>query len=117
MPIIYSPNGRAAEYSPLAANLYSGCDHRCEYCYAPAALKMPRDVHAAPKLRKLDLIKELTRDAIKLQQAKDTRQILLCFTCDPYQKFDEDHCLTRRALQILFDHQLNVAILTKGGTQ
>ncbi len=76
---------------------------------------MPREIHALPKLRKLDLIKELTKDAVKLQQAKDARQILLCFTCDPYQKLDEEHRLTRRALQILFEHQLNVAILTKGG--
>ena len=37
MPIIYEPRGKAAEYSPLAANLYAGCGHGWLYCYAPAA--------------------------------------------------------------------------------
>lgn len=114
MPIIYEPQGRAAEYSPLAANLYSGCDHACEYCYAPAALRSTPEKHAIPKLRK-DLIDNLRKDADKLEKAGDKRQILLCFTCDPYQKFDQEYCLTRRALKVLFSRNLNVAILTKGG--
>lgn len=30
---IYMPNGKAAEYSPFAANFYNGCSHNCAYCY------------------------------------------------------------------------------------
>lgn len=113
--IIYEPQGRAAEYSPLAANLYSGCDHRCEYCYAPAALRTTPEKHAIPKQRK-DLIANLRKDADKLERAGDKRQILLCFSCDPYQKFDDGYgSTTRQALNILFSRNLNVAILTKGG--
>ncbi len=114
MSIIYEPQGRAAEYSPLAANLYSGCDHRCEYCYAPAALRTTKEKHAVPKLRK-DMIANLRKDADKLEKTGDKRQILLCFSCDPYQKFDVDHGLTREALKILLSGNLNVAVLTKGG--
>ncbi len=33
--LIYVPKGRAREYSPLALNLYRGCEHRCSYCYCP----------------------------------------------------------------------------------
>ena len=36
MSIIYQPKGKAREYSPLAANLYLGCNHGCKYCYAPS---------------------------------------------------------------------------------
>ncbi|MCL2006359.1 MAG: hypothetical protein FWG73_09405 [Planctomycetaceae bacterium] len=36
MPIIYTPRGKALEYSDLAANLYTGCSHACRYCYCPA---------------------------------------------------------------------------------
>lgn len=30
MYIIYRPKGKAAEYSPWAANFYNGCSNRCE---------------------------------------------------------------------------------------
>lgn len=30
---IYKPNGKAAEYSGWACNLYNGCSHDCAYCY------------------------------------------------------------------------------------
>ena len=35
MQTIYEPKGKAREYSPLALNLYDGCDHGCKYCYVP----------------------------------------------------------------------------------
>ena len=33
MSQIYEPRGRAREYSPLALNYFTGCDHGCQYCY------------------------------------------------------------------------------------
>lgn len=41
--------------------------------------------------------------------------VLLCFTCDPYQPIDEIHQLTRQAILILHAYGFNVTILTKGG--
>lgn len=112
MTIIYEPKGKAAEYSPLAANLYRGCDHACEYCYAPAAVRMQRDKfhESAPRNGVIELLK---KDAKKMKG--DKRPILLCFTCDPYQKINEDYRLTRQALNILLPAGFNVIILTKGG--
>lgn len=112
MAIIYEPKGKAAEYSPLAANLYRGCDHACEYCYAPSALRMQRDAFRIPAPRK-GVIEQLKKDVKKLKG--DKRPVLLCFTCDPYQKIDEDHKLTRQALNVLLPAGMNVIILTKGG--
>ncbi len=40
---IYAPKGRALEYGELALNIYTGCPHRCSYCYAPLALKRNRE--------------------------------------------------------------------------
>jgi hypothetical protein len=40
--VIYAPKGQAAEYAPLAANLYRGCGHACAYCYVPLVTKQPR---------------------------------------------------------------------------
>jgi hypothetical protein len=46
MPLIYEPAGRAREYAALACNIYRGCDHACEYCYAPAATRRDRAAFA-----------------------------------------------------------------------
>lgn len=113
MTIIYEPKGRAAEYSPLAANLYSGCDHGCKYCYAPSALRMNRETFLNSAVRKINVLHELEKDAKKLKG--DKRYILLCFSCDPYQHIDEEYRYTRRAIEILHKYGLTVQILTKGG--
>ena len=31
--VIYQTSGKAAEYSPWAANFFNGCSHNCAYCY------------------------------------------------------------------------------------
>ena len=111
--IIYSPTGRAAEYSPLAANLYRGCSHGCVYCYAPSATRRARDVfHNEPAVRK-NVMKQFEKDCIEL--AGDPRPVLLSFTTDCYQQLDETERLTRRAIQLLHANNLQVSILTKGG--
>ena len=51
MNAIYEPRGAAAEYAPLACNLYRGCGHGCKYCYAPACLRMGREEFARPAPR------------------------------------------------------------------
>jgi DNA repair photolyase len=112
--IIYQPNGRAKEYSELAANLYSGCDHGCVYCYAPLATRKKRDNFIIPKVRE-DVIRKFLDDAIELQKQGEKRPILLSFTTDPYQNFDVKYQFTRQAIQILHSHDLKVSILTKGG--
>ena len=113
--MIYEPRGRAREYAPLAANLYSGCSHGCKYCYAPAAtFKQKDNFHSVVKPRKRAL-EELEQDAAKLGHSG--KRVLLSFTTDPYQPLDEKLGLTRRAIQILHRHGLKVEILTKGGTR
>jgi DNA repair photolyase len=112
--IIYEPNGRAKEYSELAANLYSGCDHACVYCYAPLATRKKRENFIVPKVREA-VIRKFLDDAIELKGQHEKRPILLSFTTDPYQKIDVKYQLTRQAIQILHSHDLKVSILTKGG--
>ena len=40
---IYTPKGRAKEYGDHAINIYTGCPHRCTYCFAPLVLKRDRE--------------------------------------------------------------------------
>ena len=112
--VIYEPKGKAGEYSKLAVNFYSGCGHRCEYCYAPSFMRTPRETFNQPTPRK-DILQKIKQDATLLQKEHESRPVLLSFTCDPYQPVDEYHQLTRQTIQILHHHNLNVTILTKGG--
>jgi len=112
--VIYEPKGRAGEYAPLAVNLYRGCGHGCVYCYAPDSLFIDREEFKNAIPRK-DIIARLQKDVPKAAADGATGNVLLCFTCDPYQPLDEIHHLTRRAILILHSYCFNVTILTKGG--
>jgi len=114
--IIYESRGRAREYCELAANLYSGCEHNCVYCYAPLALKRTRDTFSQVQIRS-NVLSKFKNDAEILMARKEDRPILLSFTTDPYQPIDIFQKLTRNAIQILHDHGLKVSILTKGGAR
>lgn len=107
--VIYEPRGRAREYSPLAANLYTGCGHHCSYCYA-ANIRG----NLAPSPRK-DILKWIEEDAIRLSREKNDSQILLCFLCDPYQPIEEDFKITSKTIDILMKYNLHFSVLTKGG--
>lgn len=114
--LIYEPAGRAREYAPLACNIYRGCDHQCLYCFSPMATKRDRAGFALSAVRD-GFIAQLTRDAAKLQRAGVTGQVLLSFTCDPYQKLDAVEGITRAAIAVLHSHGFDVCALTKGGSR
>lgn len=114
MPLIYEPRGKAAEYSPLAMNIYKGCSHGCVYCYAPAATYNQRETFHANVQPRNNFFQELGKDLIKFRD--DKRPVLLCFTTDPYQHIEEAAKLTRYSLKKLIENGNIVKILTKGGT-
>lgn len=116
MQIIYGPAGRAREYSELAANLYRGCDHGCVYCYAPAATRRSADQFFKAEPRAGVLIK-LLNDCEEMQANHDQRNVLLCFTCDPYQAIDARYGCTRQAIQMFNRHDVHYTVLTKGGAR
>lgn len=115
MSVIYEPSGKAREYSPLALNLYRGCGHGCIYCYAPACLKMQKSEFFQAPAPRPGVLDKLAREAARMRG--DRREILLCFTTDPYQPLDEVERLTRRALEIMEDNRLVPQVLTKGGAR
>lgn len=108
---IYEPAGRAREYSPLALNFAKGCTHGCKYCYVPNMLKRFNSNynHDIPSLNP-DLTK-LKNSAKKMQGVN--KQILLCFTTDPYS--NENYRLMPEILNILNYYKHKVAILSKAG--
>lgn len=113
--LIYQPKGKALEYAPLACNVYRGCDHACVYCYAPLATHRERVEFNVPSTRSADFLAKLEKEATKQERANHTGQVLLSFTCDPYQTLDVTEGVTREVITILHRHCFDVAILTKGG--
>lgn len=115
--IIYEPKGMALEYSPLAINIYEGCEHGCKYCYVPACRFKKREEFYGHQEHRADVLAKLEKDLCLMKANNDKRRVLFCFTCDPYQKDDEFNMLTRSCLQLFNKHDVNFQILTKGGTK
>ena len=117
MEIIYEPDGKAKEYSPLAANLYDGCDHRCTYCFGPSTLRKKREIFHTMNQPKKDALIRLAKDAKNLCIAGDEREILLSFVTDPYQTIESEEKITRQSIKILKENNLRFTILTKAGNR
>jgi DNA repair photolyase len=108
---IYKPKGAAKEYGDLAINIYTGCNHGCTYCFAPALLRKNREDFEKVKLRK-DIV-ESVKKQIEREQIMG-KMIHLCFICDPYPA-DIDTMPTREIIRIIKKSGNYVQILTKGG--
>lgn len=111
MKPIYVPKGKAKEYGDYAINIYTGCPHRCYYCFAPSVLRRDREKfhdNVAPREGIVDAVRaQLAREAIKDQT------IHLCFTCDPYPT-GYDTTTTREIIKAIKESGNHVQILTKG---
>jgi len=111
MRTIYTPTGRALEYSPLALNLYQGCGHRCRYCYAPRVMRTTREEFAARTSPRPGVLEALEKKAPMYRA--DPRRVLLCFMCDPYQPSEAAYRVTGQALGILNARGVAANVLTK----
>lgn len=111
MKYIYEPKGKAKEYGDYAINIYTGCPHRCYYCFAPSVLRKDKEkFHTCVEPR------ENIVDGVKRQVERENikgKLIHLCFTCDPYPT-GYDNTPTREIIKILKDSGNHVQILTKG---
>ena len=108
---IYKPKARAGEYGDLAINIYRGCSHGCDYCFAPGVLRMTREAFADIRLRN-NIVKSAER---QLKREGITGKLIhLCFTCDPYPA-NFDTTPTREIIELLKQSGNFVQILTKGG--
>ena len=108
---IYEPKGAAKEYGDLAVNIYTGCPHRCWYCYAPGVLhKVKEEFHANVEPRN-NIVGKVRTQVEK--EGITGKLIHLCFTCDPYPT-GYDSSATREIIKILKDSGNHVQILTKG---
>jgi len=88
----------------LTFNPYTGCDHKCIYCYASSYI--PRFYDCRPKK---DLLRRLEREAAKLKG----ELISIANSSDPYPTIEARESLTRRCLEILTRQTCRIQIITK----
>jgi len=105
---IFKPRGRAREFSPLAMDIWNGCDHCCDYCFNKRDGRS-FDELATPKKGIVEALRNQLKNHIP------TKQVLITFSGDPYCHAEVEVKLTRQILEILCEHNVPVAILSKGG--
>lgn len=111
MKPIYKPKGAAAEYGDYALNIYTGCPHRCYYCFAPLVLHRDRETFHSRVEPRRDIVNEVRK---QLERERIVGQTIhLCFTCDPYPT-GYDTTPTREVIRALKEYGNHVQILTKG---
>lgn len=111
MKPIYKPKGAAAEYGDYAINIYTGCPHRCYYCFVPTVLRSDREKFHSFVEPRQNIIEE-TRKQLEREQITG-KTIHLCFTCDPYPT-GYDNSATREIIKLLKQYDNHIQILTKG---
>ena len=111
MKPIYEPKGKAKEYGDLAINIYTGCPHRCFYCYAPNVLRRDKEKFHTVVEPRPNIVEEVKK---QIEKEHITNKLIhLCFTCDPYPT-GYDTTPTREIIKIIKASGNNVQILTKG---
>ncbi len=114
MKPIYEPKGAAKEYGDLAINIYTGCPHRCYYCFAPDVLHRDKEqFHGHVEPRK-DIVSEVAK---QIEREGITGKLIhLCFTCDPYP-VGYNTTPTREIIKLIKSNGNHVQLLTKNGME
>ena len=111
MKPLYVPKGKAKEYGDYAVNIYTGCPHRCYYCFAPNVLHRDRETFHTQVEPRPGIVDAL-RKQIECEGVRG-KLIHLCFTCDPYPT-GYDSSTTREIIKVIKESGNHVQILTKG---
>lgn len=88
----------------FSLNPYTGCDHRCLYCYSTY---IPNFFKARPKQR---LLVKLERE---LKNLPENALISMSNSSDPYPPMERDLELTRNAIRLMAEKDLRLLIITK----
>ena len=117
MGFIYRPAGRAKEYSEWAINIAVGCEHGCQYCYAPGCYKMSKESFFGGGVMKPGILDSIDRELVAVKKKiKSGERVLFCFTSDPYQN-DQVASVTRGLLERFVEFEVPFQVLTKAGTR
>ena len=95
-----------AEY---VMNIYRGCDHGCIYCYARSCYYEKTNNFEIIRAKKNAL--QIIRD--DLCRKVKPGVVITGSVSDPYNKLEEEHKLTRNALELINAFDFGICIVTK----
>lgn len=111
MKTIYETKGAALEYCKYAVDVYTGCPHLCEYCYAKA--KADRNKTNFTDIKVRDSVLAETEHFLMLNSKYKGETIFLGFSSDPFP-VGYDHSATIDMIKILKKYGCHVMFCTKG---
>jgi len=89
----------------LTINPYTGCNHKCRYCYITSYIK------DGFRLRlKKNYLKIIKRE---IEKIKGDYPVNLSSSSDPYPEIEKKLLLTRKTLLMLKEKKLRISIITK----
>lgn len=92
-------------------NPYFGCGYGCTYCYVRMMMRFRK---VSGRWGEFVLAKVNAPEILKKEVSKKKRgKVWLSGMCDPYQPVEREMRLTRKCLEILFEHNFSVVIQTK----
>lgn len=92
-------------------NPYSSCSFNCLYCYIRGS-KYGKNLSKSISI-KANAIEILDRQLMNRAKKNQHGIIVLSSATDPYLKLEEEHQLTRQALEVILKHRFPVHIITK----
>jgi DNA repair photolyase len=97
--------------SDYAVNCYTGCGHRCVYCYARFATRFthPHEDWGSSVDIKANAPEVLAREV----KRRPVGHVMLSSVCDGWQPIEKSTMLTRRCLEILVHYRYPISVLTK----
>lgn len=101
------------EYCELAVDIYTGCPHKCAYCYASASAKAKG--HDFQDVRPRDNVIEETRAYLQAHAENMTgKTVFLGFSSDPYPT-GYDASATTDMIRLLKEFGCHIMYCTKSG--
>lgn len=111
MKTIYETIGAAKEYCEYAVDVYTGCPHLCEYCYAKAKADKNKENFIDIKVR--DRVLSETENFLMTHSEYKGRTIFLGFSSDPFP-VGYDHTETINMIKLLKKYGCHIMFCTKG---
>ena len=96
-------------------NPYSGCAHKCVYCFARAYHARYREKNVGSDFDSNIEVRVNIADTLRHELRRPKEGSLAIGTAtDPYQPIEGKYRLTRKCLEVLIDHPMPIGIVTKG---
>lgn len=111
MKTIYETIGAAKEYCEYAVDVYTGCPHLCEYCYAKAKATKNNENFIDIKVR--DRLLSETENFLMTHSEYKGRTVFLGFSSDPFP-VEYDHTETINMIRLLKKYGCHIMFCTKG---